>query len=62
MNLLVVMIVLALISTIMALLLGIFMMGGGGEANRQLSTWLMWARVGLQGLAVLLLLLALAIN
>jgi hypothetical protein len=61
-SLLVIVIVVALIATIVALLMGIFVMGAGGEVDRQASTWLMWARVGLQGFAVLLLLLALALN
>ena len=53
---LLVIIVLALMATVFALLLGIFSMGSGGSTDQVASTPLMWARVGLQGFTFLLLL------
>jgi len=61
MNVLTVLIVLALLATMATLLLGLISMGGGGSLDRQLSTPLMWARVGLQALAVALLIIAAAV-
>jgi len=55
---LLIVIVLALIATVVAMLLGILVMSGGGATDRWLSIPLMWVRVGLQGLTVLLLVLA----
>ena len=52
---LLVMIVLALLATVLTLLLGLFAMGSGGATDQVASTPLMWARVGLQGLTLLLL-------
>jgi hypothetical protein len=51
-------IVLALVATGLALLLGLMSMVSGGETDQALSTPLMWTRVGLQAFTVLLLLLA----
>jgi hypothetical protein len=48
-------IVLALGATGVALLLGLMSMGGGGAADRAVSTPLMWARIGLQAFTLLLL-------
>lgn len=59
---LLVIILLALAATVVALLLGLLVMGGGGATDRMVSTPLMWARVGLQGLTVALLLAALALQ
>lgn len=59
MNSLAVLIVLALVATIGALATGVGAMARGGEFDRKHSTQLMWARVGFQGVAVLLLLAAL---
>ena len=59
MTTLTVVIVLALIATIAVLLTGIVSMARGGEFDRRHSVQLMSARVGLQGLAVLLVLVAL---
>ena len=53
-----VVIVLALAATGLALLLGLMAMGGGGATNQVISTPLMWARVGLQGFTLLLLVAA----
>lgn len=55
-------IVLALIATVVTLFLGLLTMGGGGETDQWLGTRLMWIRVGFQGFAVLLLLLALFLH
>lgn len=51
-------IVVALVATGLALLLGLMSMIGGGEADQAFSTPLMWTRVGLQAFTVLLLVLA----
>ena len=61
MSLLSLMIVLALLATVGALGAGLVSMMRGGEYDRQHSTQLMTARVGFQGVAVLLLLVALFI-
>ena len=59
---LVIVIALALCATVLALMLGIFSMGGGGATDQTLSTPLMWARVGLQGFTFLLLMAALLLT
>ena len=59
MSLLSLMIVLALLATIGALGAGVVSMVRGGEFDRQHSTQLMFARVGFQGAALVLLLVAL---
>ncbi len=51
-------IVLALLATALALLLGLVTMGQGGRFDQAFGTKLMWARVAAQGLAVVLLVLA----
>ena len=56
MSLLTFMIILALLATVGALGTGIVSMVRGGEYDRQHSTQLMYARVGFQGLALVLLL------
>lgn len=55
----VVVVVLALIATVITLFMGLLAMGGGDAVDREFSTPLMWARVGLQTFAVLALLAAL---
>ncbi len=62
MNPLTLMIVLALIATIAALGAGIFSMVRGGEFDRKHGTELMFARVGFQGIALALLLVALLLS
>ncbi len=57
MNWLTVLIVLALLATALALLLGLVTMQKGGSFDRRYGNKLMWARVGMQALAVLLLVL-----
>lgn len=59
MSLLTLLIVLALLATIGALGAGITSMVRGGEYDRQHGTQLMIARVGFQGVALILLLVAL---
>jgi hypothetical protein len=58
MNTLTVLIIIALLMTIGLMGTGIWSMAHGGEFDRKHSTQLMVARVGMQGVTVLLLLLA----
>lgn len=59
MNPLTILIILALLATVAALGTGIVSMVRGGEFDEKHSTELMFARVGMQGAAVVLLLIAL---
>lgn len=59
MDLLTLVIILALLATVIALLFGLTALGQGGSFDRHFGAGFMWARVGLQGLAVALLVLAL---
>jgi hypothetical protein len=59
---LVVVVVLALIATIITLVMGLLAMSGGEAVDREFSTPLMWARVGLQAFAVALLMVALVLR
>lgn len=58
MDLLNIVIVLALFATILVMMIGLFSMGRGGDLDKMISTRLMWARVGIQAFAILLLILA----
>lgn len=58
MNILTMVIMIALVATIGVMGTGIWSMAHGGEFDRKHSTQLMFARVGMQGLTVLLLLFA----
>ena len=58
MDLLTILVVLALIATVITLFIGLISMGGGDALDRELSTPLMWIRVGLQALAIILLFIA----
>jgi hypothetical protein len=58
-NTLTIVIILALVATVAALLMGIVSMGKGGTFDKDFGEGFMWARVILQGLAVALLVLAL---
>lgn len=58
MDVLTILIVMALVATIITLFLGLISMGSSGSTDRELSEPLMWARVGLQGIAIILLLVA----
>jgi len=62
MDLLTVVIILALLSTGVALLFGLMSLGQGGSFDKDFGTGFMWARVGFQGAAVVLLLLALMLR
>jgi hypothetical protein len=42
--------------------MGLFAMGSGGATDKVVSTPLMWARVGLQGFTLLLLLAAMLLQ
>ncbi|MFT5141327.1 MAG: hypothetical protein ACI9H8_000009 [Lysobacterales bacterium] len=59
MNLLTVVIILALLATIFTLLLGLMSLGQGGRFDKDFGTGFMWARVGLQAIAIALLVFAL---
>ena len=59
MDLIGVLVVLALLATCSVMLLGLITMSGRKVTDELASTPLMWARIGLQGLTILLLLLAL---
>jgi len=58
MNPLLVIIVLALAATALTVIIGLFAMGSGGSTDKVVSTPLMWARIGLQGFTLVLLILA----
>ncbi len=59
MSVLTTLIVLALIATVVVLVTGVVSMSRGGDFDSKHSTQLMFARVGLQGLTFVLLLIAL---
>ena len=61
MNILTVVIIAALLMTIGLIAVGIWSMAQGGEFDQKHSTQLMVARVGMQGVTFLLLLLAIFI-
>ncbi len=54
-----ILIILALLATIVSLFMGVVTMGRGGEVDKQHSNQLMRARVVFQGVALVLMLLAL---
>jgi hypothetical protein len=57
-----VIIVLALLATIGSLVVGLFLMQRGGSLDEHYGERFMWFRVAFQGVAVLLLLLALLLR
>lgn len=57
-----VVIVLALLATIAAMMLGLLAMSGGGEIDREASTPLMWTRLGFQALTLVLLIVAVLVR
>ncbi len=61
MNILTVVIVIALLATAGALVTGIVSMAHGGKFDRKHSPQFMFARVGLQGITLLLLIVALVV-
>lgn len=62
MDLLTVVIVLALLATLVALLFGLTSLGQGGSFDKHFGTQFMWARVGLQAVAIALLVAALLLR
>jgi Hypoxia induced protein conserved region len=62
MDLLLIVIVLAIIATVVTMFLGLLAMSGGGSADQEFSTPLMWARVGFQALTLLLLVVAVMVR
>ena len=62
MDLLTVMIILALLATGVSLLMGLTSLGQGGSFDKDFGTGFMWARVGFQALAVILLVVALSLR
>ena len=61
MNILTMLIVAALLMTVGVVLTGVWSMAHGGEFDQKHSTQIMFARVGMQGATILLLLLAIFI-
>ena len=62
MSLLQIAIILAILATLAAMILGLMSMSSGGETDREASTPLMWTRVALQILTLVLLGLALLLR
>lgn len=58
MNLLTIIIIVAMLLTVVALIMGVGSMGRGGEYDEKHDTQFMFARVGLQALTLVLLLFA----
>jgi phosphopantothenate synthetase len=58
MDLLSAVIVLALLATILVMMIGLFAMGQGGVLDKMVGVRMMWARVAIQAVAILLLILA----
>lgn len=58
MDMLTIVIVLALAATVATMFLGVLTMSGGGAADREFSTPLMWTRIGFQALTLGLLVIA----
>ncbi len=58
MDLLTIVIVLAIGATVATMFLGLLAMSGGGSADKEFSTPLMWTRVGFQALTLVLLVIA----
>ena len=61
MTILYVLIFLALLATVIVMAMGLMFMSGNRPMDRALSTKFMWARVILQGLTVVLLIVALVL-
>ena len=58
MNIFVILIILAMLAVVLSLVLGLFFMAKGGELNKKYGNKMMQARITLQGLAILLFLIA----
>ncbi len=57
-----VVIILALIATIVSLGIGLLSMANGGATDRDFGEQLMWTRIGMQGAAVVLIIVAYFVN
>jgi hypothetical protein len=62
MDILTIVVVLALVATVITMLMGVFSMGAGGNVDEYAGERLMWARIVLQGLAALLMIVALVLR
>ena len=62
MDLLLIAIILAILATVAALILGLMTMSGGDPTRSELGTPLMWLRVGLQTLTLVLLAVAVLVR
>lgn len=62
MDLLLILIILSLAATIVSTIMGFVVMTGGGDMDKAFSNPLMRARVGLQALTIILLLIALILR
>lgn len=62
MDLMLVVIVLAILATVVTMFLGLLAMGGGGTADKEFGTPLMWTRIGFQALTLGLLVLAVVLR
>jgi hypothetical protein len=58
MDIMLILIILAILATLGTLLLGLMTMSGGGTLDSEISTPLMWARLGLHTFTLLLLIVA----
>lgn len=57
-HMILILLLLACVAVVLSLVLGVFVMSKGGEASKKYSNKLMQARVMLQGLALILFVLA----
>ncbi|HEY5808219.1 MAG TPA: HIG1 domain-containing protein [Povalibacter sp.] len=62
MDVMLVVIVLAILATVVTMFLGLLAMGGGGTADKEFGTSLMWTRIGFQALTLGLLVLAVVLR
>src|SRR5271165_339320 len=62
MDLFTVVIIATVLATVVTMFLGVLTMSGGGSTDKDLSTPLMWARVGFQALTLVLLFVAIRLR
>jgi len=62
MDVFLIVVVVAMVLTVAAMLLGVLTMSGGGATDESFSTPLMWARVGFQALTLLLMFIAIRLR